>query len=74
MSVSKVFEARYPGRCGGCRIPFDAGDPVFYRDDVLYATDGCDPDIGGGPPEEDIAKARKEMCQDCFTVHAGDCL
>lgn len=65
-----VFDARYPGKCGGCGIPFDAGDPVYYVDGILYAADGC----GREEVEEDTAKAREEMCGSCFLVHKGECL
>jgi len=32
---SKIFEARWPGRCGLCDDDFDDGDDVCYYDDEV---------------------------------------
>lgn len=40
--MSIIFNARYPGRCGTCAHPIEAGDPVRYADDTLVHSDCAD--------------------------------
>lgn len=40
--MGPIFNAKHPGRCGGCSTPFGKGDLVFYVSGELYAADGCD--------------------------------
>jgi hypothetical protein len=58
--VSRVFEARYPGRCPACTERFDTGDLITYDadDELLHAV------CATTTPRE---PAVRPMCPVCFT-------
>lgn len=54
-----TFEARFPGRCGGCGNLIHPGDGVEYVDDTLVH--------GGCAPQPDVDRPARPVCPDCFT-------
>lgn len=40
--MTRIFRARYSGRCGNCDERIEPGDEVVYLDDVVVHAD-CDP-------------------------------
>jgi hypothetical protein len=64
--MTRLFEARYDGRCdaNGCRI--EAGDMIGYAD-------GYDKPLCKHCWREEM-KPPDPICPDCFTIHAGECL
>lgn len=64
------FIAKYYGWCDLCGERINPGDECKYHGDedqvIRHVT--C-PDDGTALPEGD----RKDMCPDCFQIHAGEC-
>lgn len=61
------FVARYPGRCGNCPDPIEAGVLVDYDDDRLVH-DHCT-----RIPDYDEPRRTERACAECHLIHAGAC-
>lgn len=60
--MSRVFEAKYPGRCGECDRSISEGDDVTFEDDELIHAK-C----------EGLHSVPETVCATCWLVHAGEC-
>lgn len=63
---TRLFEARFAGRCDANGCPIEPGDEIGYAD-------GYDKPLCKPCWKEDQAPP-KPVCPHCFTIHAGECL
>lgn len=69
MTGSRLFAARFHGRCADCEEPIEPGDRVAFDEDNELICAGC---VWGEPRRP--ARARPEkVCPGCHLVHAGSC-
>ena len=61
-----AFEARYPGHCHACDERITPGELVLFNDaeEIIHAVCFAD------EPNQAIAN----VCDKCWTDHAGECL
>jgi hypothetical protein len=71
-----VFMARYPGDCGYCGEDIKGRECTYVPDEdkVVVHKECLIPHVTGVDPIAVTAHRNEKQCQDCFLVHAGDCL
>lgn len=67
-----LFTAKYKGWCHGCGRAFDSGDSVRYVDGELHGEACCS--TADGYVIDEIGHRPPNVCTQCFTIHAGECL
>lgn len=69
MTDSRLFAARYHGRCVGCGEPIEPGDHVAFAEDEVVCA-GC---VYGEPSPPAPGRREPPVCGACHIAHAGEC-
>lgn len=68
MTGSRMFTAKYHGRCASCEEPIEPGDQAAFADDEVVCA-GC----AMGEPSPRPAARPEVVCRSCWLVHPGSC-